>query len=152
MQPSGHPGEASGLCGGSTGPVNLEPSNGLRQLSSDPFGRGHAEWHRPLHQRGQKGTNRVTSVYPGAGRNREDTGKQELSCRWTPCKLCRSVHPLPPGAPRPLGTGTRGSVLSGSSWLQSWRPGCCHFFLLFFSSFCLSPGRGRASREKGLMG
>ena len=36
--------------------------------------------------------------------------------------------------------GTRGELL-----LQSWRSGCHH---LFFSSFCLSPGRGRASREQ----
>ena len=55
---------------------------------------------------GRRGQIRVTSVYPGAGRNREDTGKQELSYHWTPCKLCRSAHALPPRAPRPLGTGT----------------------------------------------
>ena len=43
------------------------------------------------------------------------------------------------------GLGDCGSILVGSAWLWGWRSGFRHFYLF---SFCLSPGRCRASWEQ----
>ena len=92
-------------------PFTLEASNGWKWLYPVPFRRS-SPWECGSSGTGLRITERPSrqsqksSVPPGIDGSGEGTGQQELSCRWAPGKLCRSVHPdLPPEAYRPVWTG-----------------------------------------------